>query len=145
MQHYADRGVFRGLSIDHGRAGALRFKFTWLTRRPTIVTYDPKTGSFAFQDLLPAVGKDPRLLTELKALVDTHATASVPPSRRIDARRVRVRSRLRAGHLSLSLTVCGSHHRYAVQRGLNLVNQLFLHLHAYYPEYLVERFGFSSE
>src|SRR5207253_355439 len=133
------------LSVNPGRAGMLRFRFTWLTRRPMIVIYDPKAASWTFQDLLPGVGNDPVIRAELEALVDAHAGTSVPASRRIDAKRIRVGHRLRAGHLSLSLTVRGSHHRYAVQRGLNLVNQLFLHLQAYYPEYLVERFGFSSE
>jgi hypothetical protein len=69
----------------------------------------------------------------------------VAPSRRIDARRARVSFSVRAGRLSLSLRVRGENRPYAVQRGLNLVNQLFLHLQAYYPEYLVEHFGFSPE
>jgi len=38
-----------------------------------------------------------------------------------------------------------SHHAYAVQRGLNLVNQLFLFLQERYPEYLIEHFGLPAE
>jgi len=47
--------------------------------------------------------------------------------------------------MTLSLQVRGRHHEYAVQRGLNLINQLFLLLQASYPEYLIEQFGFSAE
>ncbi len=113
--------------------------------QPMIVTYHPKTAALTFQDLLPGVGRDPSLVSALKALVDEHGGASVPLARRIDPRRVGVRCRVRAGNLSLAFSVKGSNHLYAVQRGLNLVNLLFLHLQSYYPEYLVAQFGFSSE
>ena len=145
MQAYADRGVFRGLSGNQGRGRSSEFRFTWLTRRPMTVSYDPKYAALTFQDLFPGLHQDPKLVSELRAIVHAHTGASVPASRRIDARRARIRCTLRAGRLSLSLLVRGTNHQYAVQRGLNLVNQLFLHLQAYYPEYLVEQFGFSSE
>ena len=45
----------------------------------------------------------------------------------------------------MTLRVRAHHGEYAVQRGLNLVNQLVLLLQASYPEYLVECFGFRSE
>src|SRR6185436_12510632 len=112
---------------------------------PMIVTYDPKTATVTFKDLLPGVDAHPGLVSELKSIVDEHMGRAVPPARRIDARRIRVQCRIRKGHLSLLLVVRGTHQTYAVQRGLNLVHQLFLHLRAYYPEYLVEQFGFSSE
>jgi hypothetical protein len=145
LQRYADRGVFRGLSSSEGRGGRREFRYTWLTRRPMIVTYDLKTATLTFKDLLPGVAAGSGLGSELKAIVNEQTGSAVPPARRIDARRARVLCRIRQRHLSLVLVVRGTHHTYAVQKGLNLVNQLFLHLHAYYPEYLVEQFGFSSE
>ena len=145
LRRYADRGVFRGLSVHPGRGRSSEFRFAWLTRHPMTVSYDPKSAALAFRDLLPGLDQDPKLVAALRAIVQAHTGASVPASRRIDARRTRVRCALRAGRLSLSLLVRGTNHQYAIQRGLNLVNQLFLHLQAYYPEYLVEQFGFSSE
>jgi hypothetical protein len=145
LQRYADRGVFRGLSVTAGRGGRQAFSFTWLTRRPTALTFDPKTGALVFKDLLPAVGANRGLVSELKAVVDEHSGRAVPAHRRIDARRLRAACSVRRGNLTLSLHVRGAHHEYAVQRGLNLVNQLFLALQASYPEYLVEQFGFSAE
>jgi hypothetical protein len=145
MQAYANRGVFRGFSADHTRAGGAQFRFTWITRQPMTVTYDPKAAALVFRDLLPGIERIPGLLVELKTLLSSHTGPSVPASRRIDPARVGLRTRVRAGKLSLLMDVRGPHHKYAVQRGLNLVNQLFLHLQAYYPDYLVDHFGFSSE
>jgi hypothetical protein len=145
LQRYANRGVFRGLSTSGGRAGRLEFSIVWLTRHPMIVTYDPKTAVLTFKNLLPGVDADSGLVSELKAIVDEHIGSALPPARRIDARRTRVLCRVRQRNLSLLMSVRGTHHAYAVQRGLNLVHRLFLHLQAYYPEYLVEQFGFSSE
>ena len=51
----------------------------------------------------------------------------------------------RKGALSLTLTVRARHHEYAVRSALALVNDLFLLLHQSYPEYLIERFGASTE
>jgi hypothetical protein len=145
LQRYADRGVFRGLSVAAGRGGRQIFSFTWLTRRPMALTFEPKTGALVFKDLLPEVGANRALVSDLRAIVDDHAGRAVPPHRRFDARRLRAACSVRGGHLTLSLHVRGSHHEYAVQRGLNLINQLFLLLQASYPEYLVEQFGFSQD
>lgn len=54
-------------------------------------------------------------------------------------------SRVRKGDLSLSVEIRGSNHAYAVKQALNLVNELFLALQERRPEYLIERFGFSTE
>jgi hypothetical protein len=145
LQRYADRGVFRGLSVAPGRAGRQTFSFTWLTRRPMALTFEPKSGALLFKDLLPGVGANRALVADLKAIVEDHAGSAVPAHRRLDARRLRAACSVRGGHLTLSLHVRGSHFDYAVQRGLNLVNQLFLLLQVSYPEYLVEQFGFSAE
>jgi hypothetical protein len=145
LQGYADRGVFRGFSLRTGPGGRQDFSFTWLTPRTMTLTFEPSTGVMLFKQLLPGVGLYPALVSELKAIVSEHGGRAVPAHRRIDARRMRADCSVRDGHLTLRLKVRGRQHEYAVQRGLNLVNQLFLLLHASYPEYLVDHFGLSSE
>ncbi len=145
LQGYAARGVFSGFS-SHARArGREEFAFTWLTRAPMRLSYDARSSRLRFIDLWPRVGCYPGLAADLKRAVHEHQSAAVPEHRRIDGRRVRLASALRDGSFSLVLTVRGAHQAYAVQRGLNLVNQLFLLLQANYPEYLIECFGFSAE
>ena len=145
LQRYAERGVFRGFSALPPQRGRRQCRFTWLTRQPMTITYEPRARLLAFPDLLPGVGNHPDLVAELKATVADHRSSAVPTHRRIDARRASVAGSMRRGALSLTLRVRGHNDEYAVQRGLNLVNQLFLLLQAKYPEYLVEWFGFSSD
>jgi len=150
LQRYADRGVFRRFSARPGRGGRREFRFEWLTRRPITLTYDPRTRALRFSNLLPAVGTDRDLVTELTALVAGRTATiknerAVPAHRRIDSRRASVISSVRGGHLSLTLTARGPHEVYLVRRGLMLVQELFLRLLETYPDYLSEHFEMSTE
>ncbi len=109
------------------------------------LTYEPRRGALTFTNLLPGVGVTPMLRRDLKALIDECRSRAVPPHKRIDARRARLSTSTRRGQLSITLTVRGRHDEYAVQRGLNLVNDLFVLLRATYPDYLSEHFGLPAE
>ena len=37
------------------------------------------------------------------------------------------------------------HHAYGVTKAVNLVHELFLHLHTYFPEYLWEHYDVAQE
>lgn len=145
LQRYADRGVFRGLSVRRGAAGRQEFRFTWLVPQSFTLAYEPRSGALTFRNLLPGAGRDTALSRELKAMVQDHTGRAVPAHRRIDQRRARVTCWVRRGHLSIALTVRGPHHEYAVQKGLNLVNAMFMLLHSTYPDYLVTYFGLPEE
>lgn len=144
LQDYADRGVFRGFSVTQER-GRRVFRFLWLSRQTMTLTYDPRTAVLSFARLFPGVDTQPALLGDLKTIVSERTTRAVPEHKRIDGRRARLSVTVRQGAASLTLGVRGRHHAYAVQRALNLVNDLFLALHASYQDYLVDQFGVSSE
>jgi hypothetical protein len=145
LQRYADRGVFRGFSARRGPAGRREFRFTWLVPQSITLAYEPRRGALTFRNLLPGAGRDPALSRELKAVVKDYAGRAVPAHRRIDQRWARVTCWVRGGHFSIALTVTGPHHEYAVQKGLNLVNAVFVLLHSTYPDYLIKYFGFPEE
>lgn len=145
LQAYADRGVFRGLRVEAGPGGRRDYFFTWLTRTPMRLRYEPAKRELRFVDLLPRVSAYPGLAGDLRELVLEHQSSAVPEHRRIDGRRVKLATAVRAGHFSVTLRLRGAQEAYAVQRGVNLVNQLFLLLQANYPEYLIQCFGFSPE
>lgn len=145
LQRYADRGVFRGLSVSEGKNGRREFRFLWLTRTPMLVTYDPDASTLTFPRLIPGAAAVPSIVAALKGVVAEHLGSTVPEHRRVDKRRATVRCSVRDGHISLSLVVRGGHHAYAIKAGLNLVNRLFLQLQAHHPEYLIQQFGFSEE
>jgi len=145
LRHYADRGVFRGFSEKARPGGTTEFRFTWLTREPLMLRYDPRNATLTFNGLLPGVARGSPLLAEVQALVGSRHVRSLPAHRRIDKRRVDVECAHWRGRVSVVLYVKGQHHAYAVQRGVNLVNEIFTVLQASYPEYLSEAFGLPVE
>jgi hypothetical protein len=145
LQRYADRGVFRGLSVSEGKNGRREFRFLWLTRTPMLVTYDPGASTLAFPRLIPGAAAVPSMVAALKGVVAEHLGSAVPEHRRVDKRRATARCTVRDGHISLAFVVRGAHHGYAIKAALNLVNRLFLQLQAHHPEYLIRQFGFSEE
>ena len=145
LQHYAARGVFRGLSERAGRGGVREFRFTWLTREPMRLRYDPHHQTLTFHELLPGVARASPLLAEVQAFIDSRASRSLPAHRRIDKRRVDVQCSHRRGAASVVMVIKGANRAYAVQKGVNLVHEIFMVLHASYPEYLWEQFGLPAE
>jgi hypothetical protein len=144
LRRYADRGVFRGFTSRADRRGRLEFQFTWLTREPVTITYEPKSGALTFRHLLPGLRRS-SALADVTELIDDRNRRSVPGHKRVDGRRAQISWFIARGGLSLTVTVKGRHHEYGVRRGLNLVNDLFVLLHASYPDYLTEHFGLPAE
>jgi hypothetical protein len=144
LQGYADRSVFRGFSVRQNR-GHVEYRFTWLTPHPMTVTYDSKTQSLTFRNVFPGVSSKSPLLADVRALVGERTGKGFPAHRRIDGRRVQVSLASHRGGASLILSIYGQHHQYAVKKSLDLVNELFVMLHATHAEYLIETFGLSAE
>ena len=85
------------------------------------------------------------MAAQLRSLVIARASRTQTPHKRLDARRARTSCAVRHGALSLAVVIRGANGEYAVRHALNLINDLFLLLQEHYPEYLVERFGLSTE
>jgi hypothetical protein len=145
LQRYADRGIFRGFSVSRRRGGASEYRFAWLTPAPLTLTYDPRTGVLTFANLLPGVRSGTPLLADLRRFIEQRTGRGLPGHRRIDGRRARLACSVGRGGFTIALTARGPSPEYAVQRGLNLVHELFLFLHEGHPEYLVRHFGLSTE
>jgi len=145
LQAYADRGVFRGFRAVPAARGCVEYEFVWLLGRTMRATFDTARGVLAFPALFPGVEPRSPMARALDALVHTRTDRGQPAHKRVDARRARLSSAVSKGDWSLTVHVRGANHDYAVQRALNLVNELFLILHESYPEYLIERFGLSPE
>lgn len=145
LQHYADRGVFRGFSAHVGAAGRVEFRFVWLMRKPMVVAFDPRRGDIVFKNVLPGIGRMADVAAAVKAEIAGRTSRALPAHKRLDARKAQVKAWVRAGDLSVRLSVRGANHQYAVRMGLNLVNELFVLLHESYPDYLMEHFGLPAE
>jgi hypothetical protein len=145
LQAYADRGVFRAFRVTPGPRGRVEYEFLWVLGRSMRATYDPARAVLAFPALFPGVEPRSAMAPALDALVHTRTDRGQPAHKRVDARRARLSSAVSKGDWSLTVHIRGANQDYAVQRALNLVNELFLLLHESYPEYLIERFGLSPE
>ncbi len=141
LQVYADRGVFRGFS--EGRSG--QFTFVWLINHQMEVLVDTAKHELRFRNLLHGVPARSPLYAELKVFLEQRHDRELPEHRRVDRRRAEVSCSNRAGAVSLSLKVKNNQYAYGVNRIVNLVHELFLHLRESHPEYLVENFDVPQE
>ena len=141
LEAYASRGVFRGLTVK----GDSEFVFTWLTERPMKFHFDGAKKTLRFRDLLPNVEGDSHLYKDVKAFLAERRSDQVPQHRGIDNERAEVALTRRNGSVSLSLKVKESEYDYGVNKIVNLVHDLFVHLHQSHFEYLTENFNVSQE
>jgi hypothetical protein len=141
LQAYADRGVFRGFS--EVRSG--HFRFVWLIRRQMSLSVDTANNVLRFMQVLPGIPAKSTMYAELKAFIKERHDRELPDHRRIDRRRAEASCSNRGGSVSISLKVKNDHYAYGVNRIVNLVHELFLHLRDAYPDYLAENFDVPQE
>jgi hypothetical protein len=123
----------------------VEYRFVWLLRRPMHAVFDTHRNVLVFPALFPAIDAASDMSSRLRAQVSSRTARNQPAHKRIDGRRARVTCDARRNNCSLTIHVRGTNHAYAVRHALNLINELFLLLQESYPEYLIERFGFSTE
>jgi hypothetical protein len=141
LQVYADRGVFRGFSeVREGH-----FRFVWLMRRQMELNVDTSKQMLRFRQLLPGVPASSKMYAELKSFIRQRHDRELPDHRRIDRRRAEVSCTNRGGFVSVSLKVRNNQYAYGVNRVVNLIHELFIHLRDAYPEYLAENFDVPQE
>ena len=145
LQAYADRGVFRGFAEQPARGGRRRFTFLWLAPSPVTLTYHPASGGLVFRDLLPNVPSRSQLAAALRRFIRGRASAELPEHRRVDPERAWVGCSIRRGSLSVEIVARPGHHGYGAHRAVNLVHEIFVHLHLRFPEYMWENFDAPQE
>lgn len=145
LQAYADRGVFRGFAEQPSRRGRYRFSFLWLAPSPFTLSYDPSSGALTFRDLLPNVPARSPLAAALRRFVRGRAADGLPEHRRVDPRRAAVGCSIRRGRMTIEVVARPGQHGYGVNRAVNLVNEVFVHLQTYFPEYMWENFDAPQE
>ena len=143
LQAYADRGLFRGFRATAAARKRIEYLFVWLTKKPMTAVFDPATKRLSFPSLLPHLDRD--AAARMKAVVESRTARHQPEHKRVDARRGKISSAVRKGDFSLVVEIRGQNHDYAVSKALNVINELFVTLQEHHPEYLIERFGFSTE
>jgi hypothetical protein len=145
LQAYADRGVFRGYTERPTRSGRHYFRFLWLGRDAFRFTYEPASGTLTFTNVLPHIRVRSALYQALKCFIEDRSARRLPAHRRIDPRRARASFSSRRGAMLIHVVAKPGSHAYGVTKAVNLVHEIFLHLHVYFPEYLWEHYGVAEE
>jgi hypothetical protein len=141
LQSYADRGVFRGFS----ETPKGRFRFCWLVRQEMELRVDTAKHALRFTRVLPDIPVKSALYRELKEFIANRHGSDLPEHRRIDRKRAEASLSNRSGFVSITVKVRKNDYEYGVNRIVNLVHELFLHLKNSHPEYLVESFDVPQE
>jgi hypothetical protein len=141
LQEYADRGVFRGFSET--RNG--QFRFVWGIYDEIELIVDTERGTLRFRRMLPNVPARSEIYRELRSFIAERHDSALPEHRRIDRRRAEASCSTRGGSFSMQIKVNKNEYAYAVNRGINLVHELFVHLKDAHPGYLAESFDVPEE
>ena len=146
LRKRADRGVFRSFSAEDVRGGKRRFLIVWLHESPLTLTFDPKTATLEFRDLLPNVPARGAMDRELRRFLSSRTDEALPAHRRIDPRKAEVSCRNRKGAVSVALRSLDGDLDYATGKALKLVNEIFLgFLRGPYFEYMAANFHEPEE
>jgi hypothetical protein len=145
LHGYADRGVFRGLNEEKSGTGKYDFTFVWLTERPLDFHFDSARSVMRFRNLLPNVELRSPVYESLKVLVKERQGDDLPAHKRIDRARAEIACSRRDGNVSIALTIKNNEYDYGVNRLINLVHELFVHLQESHFEYLAANFNISEE
>jgi hypothetical protein len=138
--------VFRSFSEEEAAQGKTLYRFQWLWNAPFRLSFDTRTGAIVFEDLAKIASAGPELEASVRIFVAEYQAVRRPAHRRIDPARLRVTVSKRNGVLSLRFKPKDGDYGYAVNRAVNLVNELFTsHLSLQQPEFLARQFRLPEE
>jgi hypothetical protein len=146
LEGYARRGVFRGFSAGHQRAGKSTYRMVWYKNRSFELMVDAAKGEFRFVNLLPELPATSPVYRNLKAFVKARQADDLPEHRRIDPARAQVRLINRQGNVSLMLT-SPDDLVYGTRKLIHLAQEIFLSFLAegLNLEYAVETFELDPD
>jgi hypothetical protein len=144
---YAERRVFRGFSRGRTSGAKARFQFAWHRGRVFELTYDARADTLRLPDLLTDVPADLSMDQDLKAFIRARQADELPDHRRLDVRKLQIRTYNRSGNILLVLKVLDGDREYAVRKLVHLVNEIYLTFLAdgKYFDYLVETFDLDPD
>jgi hypothetical protein len=147
LEHYAQRGVFRGFSRGPVRGGRAFFRLLWHRDRFFDLILDERQKTLHFSVLLPEVSAKSSMYRELKQFLELRHSENLPEHRRINRQKARVLCKNRGGNVSLALIVEDGDYDYGTRKLIHLVHEVFLGFlyDGPYSDYIVEAFDLSPD
>jgi hypothetical protein len=146
LQHYAARGAFRSFSEIPQRVGH-RFQFLWFRDVMFQVTFEPRTLTLTFVNLLPAVPARSAMDRHFRVFIASRSERSVVEHRRVDLKKLGVKVVNRGGQVSLVFTLKPRHLEYGIRKAVHLVHEVLMDFlnEPQYVLYNVDHFNLNPE
>jgi len=144
---YAERRVFHGFSRGPASGAKARFQIVWHRGRVFELTFDARAGTLRLPELLTGVPADPTIYEDLKAFIRSRQSDDLPDHRRLDKRKIQIRTYNRGGNILLVLKSKDGDSQYAVRKLVHLINEIYLTFLAdgKYFDYVVETFNLDPD
>jgi hypothetical protein len=144
---YAQRRVFQGFSRGPTSRGKTSFQIAWHRGRVFELTFEPRSDTLRLPELLTDIPAQSTMYEDLKGFIRARQAGDLPDHRRLDPRRVRIRTYNRGGNVLLVLSSLNGDCEYAVRKLVHLVNEIYLTFLAEgeYFDYLVETFDLDPD
>lgn len=144
---YAERRVFHGFSRGSTAGGKVTFRISWHRGRVFELVFDAKTCALRLPDVLTDIPAGSQMFADLKGFIHSRQSDELPEHRRIDERKVGIRTYCRNGAILLVMKAKDGDSEYAVRKLVHLVNEIYLTFLAdgNYFEYLVETFELDPD
>ena len=143
LQAYADRGVFRSFAEQASKEGKIRFGFLYFGDKVMTLEFTEKDHTLVIRNMLKSVSAD--MYEELKAFLDGLCDPHLPAHRRIHKGSADAQFVKKGGNVSLVFQIKQNRYQYGVNKLVNLVSWVQIHLQSRHPEYLVNVMGEPEE
>tara|TARA_R110002110_G_scaffold31396_1_gene110706 strand:+ start:12213 stop:12704 length:492 start_codon:yes stop_codon:yes gene_type:complete len=147
LEAYTDRGLFRGLSPAIVQANSASFKVLWHYSRTLNLRVDYDAGTMVFENVLPDVPTTSPMYRELVTFVANLTSDEIPVHRRVDRSLAVLACENVNGDASIHLTLTGSDYKYATQKLVQTVHEVYLDflISGPYYEYMVGTLGLNPD
>jgi hypothetical protein len=142
---YAERRVFHGFGRGPSIGGKAIFQIAWHRGRVFELTFDTSAGTLRLPELLTDVSSS--MFEDLKDFIRSRQSDELPDHRRLDARKIHLRTYNRGGNVLLVVKIKDRDSEYAVRKLVHLINEIYLTFLAdgKYFDYLVETFNLDPD
>jgi len=147
LEHYAQRGFFRGYSRISESSGKALFRIRWHHEKFFDIQYDVKTNTIKFPVLLPEIPSDSDMYKSFKKFVKARQADTLPDHRRIEVSKAQVKTLNRKGNVTLSLKLLDDDIEYGAKKIVHLAHEVFMDflMDGLYYDYLVDVFDLDPD
>jgi len=147
LRGYVDRGVFGSLGAPVSRGAQTAFTLVWHHGRSFRLIVDRTARTVSFPAVLPAIPARSPMLGELRRFTRQFISSDLPPHRRVDPGKARLRLTSNRAGVSLSLTVVRGEWEYCTRRLVHIAHEIYMVFlpDGPYQEYRVEKLGLDPD